>query len=81
MSSAINKPNVIASGAQARIVSKIMGNMFFAFHFVMQSQCNQNAIKRKQKIYIIIEKFCFCILPAASSAAINQFNAAIKMQS
>jgi len=37
--------------------------------------------KRKQKILIIIEKFCFGILLADSRAAINQFCAAIKMQS
>jgi len=37
--------------------------------------------KRKQKILIIIEKSRFGILLADSRAAINQFCAAIKMQS
>jgi hypothetical protein len=37
--------------------------------------------KRKQKIHLIIGKLRFDILPTANRAAINQFHAAIKMQS
>jgi len=55
--------------------------IFLPFHFYGAIKMNARNQKRKQKIYIIMGKLRFGILPAASRAAINQFHAAIKMQS